>query len=147
MESWELDRICIWIRAASISENLNGVKFLIDINEKTLFNLIFNDNEWRCPMNQEISVRYSKEDIKLLNNKIQTLENSKTQILEFPKLSESEIEHIQKVKQELETKRKNKMEFDIWEYDRVIYEKPTRFGIEWIENLGIKLEELSRIGF
>ncbi len=147
MKDWELDRICIWIRAASIYEKNNGVKFLIDQNDKSLFNLILKDNEWECVLNQEIGVRYSKEQIKILENKIESLTNDRNEILEFPKLIKSEIENIKKTKLELEQKKKDKVEFDWMQYQKVIYENPSNFGIEWLKKLGMEIEELSRIGF
>ena len=147
MKDWELDRIYIWIRAASIYEENNGVKFLIDQNEKSLFNLILKDNEWKCVLNQEISVRYSKEQIKILENKIESLKNNRNEILEFPKLNKNQIEYIKKTKLELEQKKKDKIEFDWMKYQEIIYGNPAGFGIEWLKKLGIEIEELSRIGF
>ena len=96
MEEWELDRIYVWVRASSIYEKNDGIKFLIDKNDKSLFNLILKDNEWKCVLNQEIGVRYSKEQIKTLENKIESLKNNRNEILEFPKLNKSEIENIKK---------------------------------------------------
>ncbi len=147
MKDWELDRIYIWVRAASITKSDDGVKFLIDKRDKSLFNLIQKDNEWKCLLNQEISVSYSKEEVEILEQKIESLKDNKNKILEFPKLNEIELEKIQKAKLELEEKRDNKDEFDRMEYNRIIYEKPAIFGIEWIKNLGIEINELSRIGF
>jgi len=147
MKDWELDRIYIWIRAASTYEKNNGVKFLIDQNDKSLFNLILKDYEWKCILNQEISVRYSKEQIKILENKIESLKNNQNEILEFPKLNKSEIEHIKNTKLEFEHKKKNKIEFDWMEYEKVIYGNPANYGIEWLKSLDIEIEKLSRIGF
>lgn len=147
MQDWELDRIYIWIRSACIYEKNDGVKFLIDQNDKFLFNLILKDNEWKCILNQEISVQYSKEQIKILENKIEALKNNQNEILEFPKLDKSEIEYIKKTELELENKRKDKVEFDWMEYGKITHEKPTDFGIEWLKELGIEINELSRIGF
>jgi len=147
MQDWELDRIYIWIGAASIYEKNDGVKFLIDQNDKSLFNLILKGNEWKCVLNQEISVRYSKEQIKILENKIESLENNRNEILEFPKLNKSEIEHIRNTKLELAQKKKDKTEFDWMKYEKVIYGNPADYGIEWLKRLGIEIEELSRIGF
>ncbi|PIA77418.1 hypothetical protein BFR04_08195 [Gaetbulibacter sp. 4G1] len=130
MQDWELDRIYIWIRAVSIYEKNDRVKFLIDQNDKSLFNLILKDNKWKCVLNQEISVRYSKEQIKILENKIESLKNNRNEILEFPKLNKSEIEHIKNVKLELEQKKKDKTEFDWMEYEKMIYGNPAGFGIE-----------------
>lgn len=109
MQDWGLDRVYIWIRAANIYEKNDGVKFLIDQNDKSLFNLILKGNKWKCVLNQEISVRYSKEQIKILENK---------------------IEHIKNVKLELEQKKKDKTEFDWMEYEKMIYGNPAGFGIE-----------------
>lgn len=145
MQDWELDRIYIWVRLASIYKNDNGVKFLIDQKDKSLFNLIQKDKKWECVLNQEIAVRYSKEQIKILRKKIERIENN--DILEFPKLSDEQIEHIQKAKLELDEKIKNKTEFDVMKYNEIIYGNPSDYGIEWIKNLGINIEELTRIGF
>ena len=147
MQDWELDRVYIWIRAASIYEKNNGVKFLIDQKDKSLFNLILENNKWKCVLNQEIGVRYSKEQIKVLENKIESLKDNRNEILEFPKLNKSEIENIEKTKLELEQKKKDKVKFDWMEYQTIIYENPADFGIEWLKKLGIEIEELSRIGF
>lgn len=147
MKDWELDRIHIWIRAAAIDDNEKGVRFLIDKKDKSLFNLIQKDNQWKCILNQEIAVSYSKEDIKILEQKIQFLENYQNDILEFPKLNKKEIEYIQKAKLELEEKRSNNIKFDVMEYNRIIYEQPAEFGINWLKNLEIEIEEVSRIGF
>lgn len=147
MQDWELDRIYIWIRIASIYEKNDGIKFLIDQNDKSLFNLILKDNEWKCILNQEISVQYSKEQIKILENKIKSLKNNQNEILEFPKLNKSEIEYIKNTELELEKKRKDKVEFDWMEYGKITHGKPTDFGIEWLKELGIEINELSRIGF
>ena len=147
MQDWELDRVYIWIRAASIYEKNNGVKFLIDQKDKSLFNLILENNKWKCVLNQEIGVRYSKEQIKVLENKIESIKDNRNEILEFPKLNKSEIENIEKTKLELEQKKKDKVKFDWMEYQTIIYENPADFGIEWLKKLGIEIEELSRIGF
>ena len=147
MQDWELDRIYIWIRVASIYEKNDGVKFLIDQNDKFLFNLILKDNEWKCILNQEISVQYSKKQIKILENKIESLKNDRNKILEFPKLDKSEIEYIKKTELELEKKRKDKVDFDWMEYGKITHKKPINFGIEWLKKLGIEINELSRIGF
>ena len=116
MQDWELDRIYIWIRAACLYEQDNGVKFLIDQNDKSLFNLILKNNEWECVLNQEISVRYSKEQLKILESKIESLKNTQHEILEFPKLKANEIEDIKKAKLELQQKKESKIEFDLMEY-------------------------------
>ncbi|MDN3621396.1 hypothetical protein QWY81_18170 [Polaribacter undariae] len=147
MKDWELDRIYIWIRAASINDNQNGVKFLIDQNDKLLFNLIEHNGNWSCVLNQEIAVRYTKTDIKILEQKIEHLKTNHNNILEFPKLSETEITNIKKVKSEFNENRKNKTDYDGMEFNKIIYEKPAEFGIEWIKNHEIKIEELKRIGF
>ncbi|WP_156115577.1 hypothetical protein [Psychroserpens sp. Hel_I_66] len=147
MKDWELDRIYIWIRAASIYGKNNGVKFLIDLNDKSLFNLILKDNEWKCVLNREIGVRYSKEQIEVLESKIESLKDNRNKILEFPKLIKSEIEYIEKTKLELERKKKYKVKFDWMKYDKIIYGNPAEFGIEWLKEIGIEIEELSRIGF
>jgi len=147
MEDWDLNRIYIWVRAASMANTEDRVKFLIDLNDKSLFNLIQKDNEWKCVLNQEISVSYSKEEIKFLEMKIESLRNNKNDILEFPKLNETEKEYIQKTKLELEIKRNNKIEFDWMKYDKIIFGNAANFGIEWIKKLGIEIEELSKIGF
>ena len=147
MQDWELDRIYIWIRAACIYEQDNGVKFLIDQNDKSLFNLILKNNEWECVLNQEISVRYSKEQLKILESKIESLKNTQHKILEFPKLKANEIEDIKKAKLELQQKKESKIEFDLMEYEKNIYLKPAYFGIEWLKTLGIEIEDLTRIGF
>lgn len=147
MEDWELDRIFIWLWAASNNNNIHGVKFLIDLNDKLLFNLIRKDKEWKFILNQEISVTYSKEDLKILSRKIQSLKNSQNNILEFPKLSELQLENIKKIKQEFEEKRKNNIEFDVMEYNRILYEEPANFEVNWLKALGIEINELSRIGF
>lgn len=144
MEDWELDRIYVWIRAASVYEKNNGVKFLIDLNDKLLFNLILKDNKWSCVLNQEISVQYSKEQIKTLENKIESLKSNQNEILEFPKLEKPEIENIKKAKLEIQ---ENKAVSNKMEYNRIIYEEPTNFGIKWLESLEIKINELSRVGF
>ncbi len=146
MKDWELDRIYIWIRAASIN-NISGVKFFIDIKDKSLFNLIQKDNKWECALNQEIAVKYNKDEIKILEEKIKLLEGNQNVILELPRLNETEIEFIQKAKIELEEKKKNQVEYDWMEYERIIYGKPTDFGIKWMKNLEIDINELSRIGF
>ena len=147
MQDWELDRLYIWIRAACIYEQDNGVKFLIDQNDKSLFNLILKNNEWECVLNQEISIRYSKEQLKLLESKIESLKSNDNKILEFPKLKANDIEDIIKAKLELEQKKKSKIEFDWMEFQRIIYINPANFGIEWLKTLGIKIEDLTRIGF
>ena len=147
MESWELDRIYIWIRVASIYDKNDGIKFLIDQNDKLLFNLILKDNEWKCVLNQEIGVQYSNEQIKILEKKIETLKNNRNEILEFPKLEKREIENIRKTELELEKKKKDKVKFDWMEYGKITHGKPTDFGIEWLKELGIEINELSRIGF
>ena len=147
MKDWELDRIYVWIRASSIYEKNNGVKFLIDQKDKLLFNLILKGNKWDCVLNQEIGVRYSKEQIKILENKIESLKSNQNEILEFPKLEKSEIANIKKTELELEQKKKGKIEFDWMEYQKIIYGNPTDFGIRWLKILGIEIEELSRIGF
>ena len=147
MKDWELDRIYIWIRVASIYEKNDGVKFLIDQNDKSLFNLILKDNKWKCVLNQEIAVRYSEEQIKILEDKIETLKKNRNEILEFPKLNKSEIEHIKKTELEFEKKKIDKIEFDWMEYGKITHGKPTDFGIEWLKKLGIEIGELSRIGF
>ena len=147
MQDWELDRIYIWIRAACIYEQDNGVKFLIDQNDKSLFNLILKNDEWERVLNQEISIRYSKEQLKLLESKIESLKSNDNKILEFPKLKANEIEGIRKAKLELEQKKESKIEFDLMEYEKNIYLKPAYFGIEWLKTLGIEIEDLTRIGF
>ena len=43
MQNWELDRIYILVRAACISSKNNQVKFLIDLNDRSLFNLILKN--------------------------------------------------------------------------------------------------------
>ena len=147
MQDWELDRLYIWIRAACIYEQDNGVKFLIDQNDKSLFNLILKNDEWERVLNQEISIRYSKEQLKLLESKIESLKSNDNKILEFPKLKANDIEDIIKAKLELEQKKKSKIEFDWMEFQRIIYINPANFGIEWLKTLGIKIEDLTRIGF
>ncbi len=147
MKDWELDRIYIWIRAASIYERDNGVKFLIDQNDKSLFNLILKDNKWKCVLNHEIAIQYSNEQIEILEDKIESLKNDKNEILEFPKLAKTEIECIRKAELELEQKKENKVLFDSLLYQKVICENPVDFGIEWLKSLGIEIEQLSRIGF
>ncbi len=94
MEYWELDRIYIWIRAASVYQKNDGVKFLIDQDDKSLFNLFLKDNEWRCVQYPELSVSYSKEEIEILEKKIESLKSDQSEILEFPKLKQSELDHI-----------------------------------------------------
>ena len=147
MKDWELDRVYLWIRTACIYEKNDGVKFLIDQNDKSLFNLIQKDNKWECVLNQEIGVRYSKEQIKILENKIETLKNKRNEIFEFPKLGKREVERIRETELELEQKKKDRVEFDRIQYQKTIYGNPVDFGIEWLKTLGIKTEELCRIGF
>ncbi len=127
MKDWELDKIYIWVRAASIADNKNGVKFLIDQNDRSLFNLILKDKKWKCILNQEIGVRYTKTHIKILEKKIESLDNNQGNILEFPKLNNSKIDYIQKAKSELENKIRNRVEYDTMEYNRIIYEEPADF--------------------
>ena len=62
-------------------------------------------------------------------------------------MNKNEIEHIKKTELELEKKKKDKVEFDWVEYGKITHEKPTDFGIEWLKELGIEINELSRIGF
>ena len=147
MEDWELDRIYIWVRVASIYDKNDGVKFLIDQNDKSLFNLILKGKEWKCVLNQEIGVRYSTEHINILEQKIESLKSNLNGILEFPKLGKNEIDYIKKLELEFEQKKKDKIEFDRIEYQDNIYGRPADFGIEWLKSLGIQIEELSRIGF
>ncbi|WP_299770189.1 hypothetical protein [uncultured Dokdonia sp.] len=147
MKDWELDRIYIWIRTASIIDDDRGIKFLIDKNDKLLFNLIQKNNKWSLTLNQEISVKYSKKDIEILKQKIKSLENKQHNILEFPKLSRSEIDNIQKTKLELGKRIKGKSEIDTMEFNDKIYVEPANFGVKWLNNLGIEIEELFIIGF
>ena len=79
-------------------------------------------------MKQEISGRYSKEQLKILESKIESLKNTQHKILEFPKLKANEIEDIKKAKLELEQKKKSKIEFDWIECERIVYIKPANFG-------------------
>lgn len=147
MEDWELSRIYVWIRAAAMASSDSPVKYFIDLSDKSLFNLIQKNNEWQCILHQEISVSYSKEQIKLLETKIESLKNNKNDILELPQLDKAKKEHIQKTKSELEIKRSNNVEYDWMEYQIIIYSNPVDLGIEWLKKMGVEINGLSRIGF
>lgn len=147
MKDWELDRVYKWILTSGTIEPERGIKFLIDIEDKTIFTLVHKDNKWECVLNNEISVSYSKDDIEVLNKKIGSIERGEKNILEFPRLSQNQLDDIENAKMEFKTKTSEKSEIDTMEFNRRIYVKPADLGVKWLKKIGVEITETKIIGF
>ncbi|MGY3795817.1 hypothetical protein [Aquimarina sp. 433] len=95
-------------------------------------------------LNYEIGVNYSDKDIFTLEEKIESIKKKKNSIIEIPKLSQSQIDEIEKTK--LEYKSGNKNGMDMWEHEKIVYWNPTDFVTNWLNGIGIKVEDTKLIG-
>lgn len=84
MESWQEDRIWIWLIAASKNDSNEKLRFFIDLDKKTLFILERVNNGWATASYFGRSNHHNLDSNLQLKGSIKNIKNENPAIIEYP---------------------------------------------------------------